>query len=113
MRAGPKETVRGGVEQLAGKYLTFVLDGQSCGLDGLRVREIIRRPVVTAVPEMPAYFRGVINLRGKIIPILDQIIGGEEGAHLAAPPTERAHGLREAIQRSSAKQLNVGHSIAD
>jgi purine-binding chemotaxis protein CheW len=60
-----------GIDQLAGKYLTFVLDGQSYGVDVLQVREIIRRPAITAVPEMPPYVRGVINLRGKIIPVID------------------------------------------
>lgn len=59
------------IERLAGKYLTFVLDGQSYGMDVLQVREIIRRPAITAVPQMPAHVRGVINLRGKIIPVAD------------------------------------------
>jgi purine-binding chemotaxis protein CheW len=58
-------------EKLAGKYLTFVLEGQSYGIDVLQVREIIRRPAITAVPQMPAHVRGVINLRGKIIPVMD------------------------------------------
>jgi purine-binding chemotaxis protein CheW len=61
----------GGVEKLAGKYLTFVLEGQSYGIDVLQVREIIRRPAITAVPQMPPHVRGVINLRGKIIPVTD------------------------------------------
>jgi len=56
---------------LAGKYLTFVL-GQACyGIPVLKVREIIRLTSVTAVPQMPAYVKGVINLRGKIIPVID------------------------------------------
>ena len=59
------------VEQLAGKYLTFLLDHQSYGIDVLQVREIIRRPAITPVPQMPAHVRGVINLRGKIIPVMD------------------------------------------
>ena len=58
-------------DQLAGKYLTFVLDHQSYGIDVLQVREIIRRPAITPVPQMPAHVRGVINLRGKIIPVMD------------------------------------------
>lgn len=60
-----------GVEALAGKYLTFTLGGQSYGIDVLQVREIIRRPTITPVPQMPAHVRGVINLRGKIIPVMD------------------------------------------
>jgi purine-binding chemotaxis protein CheW len=57
--------------QLAGKYLTFTLQRESYGIDALKVREIIRLTDITAVPQMPAYVRGVINLRGKIIPVID------------------------------------------
>lgn len=58
-------------KQLAGKYLTFILGGESYGVPVLKVREIIRLTAITAVPQMPAYVRGVINLRGKIIPVID------------------------------------------
>ncbi len=56
---------------LGGKYLTFVLGHESYGIEVLRVREIIRLVDFTAVPQMPTYVKGVINLRGKIIPIVD------------------------------------------
>lgn len=59
------------VQKLAGKYLTFTLNRESYGLDVLRIREIIRMTQITAVPQMPDYVRGVINLRGKIIPVMD------------------------------------------
>jgi purine-binding chemotaxis protein CheW len=59
------------VKKLAGKYLTFALHGEFYGIDVLKVREIIRLTEITAVPQMPAYVRGVINLRGKIIPVMD------------------------------------------
>ncbi len=61
----------GRVHALAGKYLTFRLQQESYGIDVLQVREIIRLTDITAVPQMPKYIRGVINLRGKIIPVLD------------------------------------------
>jgi purine-binding chemotaxis protein CheW len=57
--------------KLAGKYLTFILHQESYGIDVLKVREIIRLTRITAVPQMPAYVRGIINLRGKIIPVMD------------------------------------------
>jgi purine-binding chemotaxis protein CheW len=57
--------------RLSGKYLTFNLQGESYGIDVLKVREIIRLTTITAVPQMPAHIRGVINLRGKIIPVMD------------------------------------------
>lgn len=59
------------VRKLAGKYLTFTLQGEFYGIDVLKVREIIRLTEITAVPQMPPYVRGVINLRGKIIPVMD------------------------------------------
>jgi len=58
-------------QRLAGKYLTFTLRDESYGIDVLKVREIIRVITITAVPQMPNYVRGVINLRGKIIPVMD------------------------------------------
>jgi len=57
--------------QQAEKYLTFTLHYESYGIDVLKVREIIRLTIITLVPQMPAYVRGVINLRGKIIPVTD------------------------------------------
>ena len=58
-------------QKLAGKYLTFILGSESYAIPVLKVREIIRLTSITAVPQMPAYIRGVINLRGKIIPVMD------------------------------------------
>ncbi len=54
-----------------GRYLTFRLGRESYGLPVLGVREIIRLCPITPVPRMPAHIKGVINLRGKVIPILD------------------------------------------
>ena len=58
-------------QKTAGKYLTFSLQRESYGIDVLAVREIIRLTPITAVPQMPPYVKGVINLRGKIIPVMD------------------------------------------
>ncbi|MHC4563132.1 MAG: chemotaxis protein CheW [Planctomycetota bacterium] len=56
---------------VAGKYLTFALADEEYGLEILKVREIISMCDVTAVPKTPEYVKGVINLRGKVIPIID------------------------------------------
>lgn len=56
---------------LAGKYLTVVLDNESYGLNVLKIREIIRLQKITPVPQMPPFVKGVINLRGRVIPIVD------------------------------------------
>ncbi len=58
-------------ESVAGKYLTFALADEEYGLEILKVREIISMCDVTAVPKTPEYVKGVINLRGKVIPIVD------------------------------------------
>jgi purine-binding chemotaxis protein CheW len=55
----------------AGKYLTFALGNEEYGLEILKVREIIGCIDVTAVPRTPAYVRGVINLRGQVISVVD------------------------------------------
>lgn len=55
----------------AGKYLTFFLSGEEYGLEILKVSEIIGLQPITRVPRMPEFVRGVINLRGKVIPITD------------------------------------------
>ncbi|NLF24125.1 MAG: purine-binding chemotaxis protein CheW [Deltaproteobacteria bacterium] len=57
--------------RLAGKYLTFNLGGGQYGVEILRVQEIIGIQPITHVPKSPEYIKGVINLRGKIIPVLD------------------------------------------
>ena len=54
-----------------GKYLTFALGREDYGLEILKVREIIGMMNITAVPQVPAYVKGVINLRGKVIPVID------------------------------------------
>jgi purine-binding chemotaxis protein CheW len=54
-----------------GKYLTFRLGGEDYGLEILKVQEIIGLMRVTPVPQTPHCIRGVINLRGKVIPVVD------------------------------------------
>ena len=54
-----------------GKYLTFALDKEEYAVPVLRVREIIKIMDITTVPQLPAYVKGVINLRGKVVPIVD------------------------------------------
>jgi purine-binding chemotaxis protein CheW len=54
-----------------GKYLTVVLDNEAYGIAVLKVREIIRLQKITPVPQVPEFVKGVINLRGRVIPIVD------------------------------------------
>lgn len=54
-----------------GKYLTFSLAAEEYGVPVLKVREIIKMMDITVVPQVPHYVRGVINLRGKVITVID------------------------------------------
>lgn len=60
-----------GTSSHAGKYLTVAIDNEIYGIAVLKVREIIRMQKVTPVPQVPEYVKGVINLRGRVIPIVD------------------------------------------
>ncbi|MBC8422927.1 purine-binding chemotaxis protein CheW [bacterium] len=55
----------------AGKYLSFILGGEEYGVEIMKVQEINGLTEVTRVPRMPEYVRGVVNLRGKVIPVID------------------------------------------
>ena len=56
---------------LAGKYMTFKLSNEEYGLEILRVREIIGLMNITPVPKTADFIRGIINLRGKVEPVVD------------------------------------------
>ena len=55
----------------AGKYLTFVLGNEDFGVEILKVKEIIGYQEVTEVPQTPTEVKGVLNLRGQVIPVVD------------------------------------------
>lgn len=65
----------GGLEQIEdtqkGKFLTFSLGNEFYGIEIKYVTEIIGLQPITEIPEMPEYIKGIINLRGKIIPVMD------------------------------------------
>ena len=63
------------------KYLLFELAGEEYGVDILKVREIIGLMAITPVPQTPSFIKGVINLRGKVIPVIDLKVkfGMEDG----------------------------------
>lgn len=58
-------------DTLKDRFLTFEIGGESYGIDLKYVKEIVGLQPITPVPELPEYIRGIINLRGKIIPVLD------------------------------------------
>lgn len=67
----PHSAPQGHPAAAPGKYLTFTLGAESYGIPVLKVREIIRLCPITPVANMPEHVKGVINLRGKVIPLVD------------------------------------------
>ena len=68
------ETMDQAVKAMAdreGKYLTFTLASEEYGIGILKIREIIGMMPITTVPQTPGFVKGVINLRGKVIPVID------------------------------------------
>ena len=63
--------IKGGLVDKAGKYLTFNLAAEQYGVEILKVQEIIGLMPLTKVPRTPHFIRGVINLRGKVISVVD------------------------------------------
>ncbi len=70
-RGIPGEVVKRRSSSAAGKFLTFFLADEEYGIEILKVHEIIGMMPITNVPRTPEFIRGVINLRGKVIPIVD------------------------------------------
>ena len=66
-----ERTILGHSTARAGMYLTFRLAGEEFGLEILKVREIVGFMRITAIPKMPAYMKGMLNLRGHVIPVVD------------------------------------------
>lgn len=81
----PREATPDGTE--ISQYVTFYLREYEIALPILQCREILRTPAITRVPEAPQHVRGVVNLRGRIVPAIDArlCLGFEP-----APPTSRS-----------------------
>ncbi len=66
-----KADLQGPRSSKAGKYLSFLLGAEEYAIEVLKVREIVKSQHITPVPDAPASVKGVINLRGKVIPVID------------------------------------------
>jgi purine-binding chemotaxis protein CheW len=84
-----------------GQYLTFMLGGEMFAISILKIKEIIEFRGLTTVPMMPASIRGVINLRGAVVPVLDLAarFGGE-----SRPPARRACIVIVEVEHDGARQ---------
>ena len=67
----PPDSAAVKTDERAGKYLTFHLGREEFAIQVLKVREIMGIQEITAVPQTPGYVKGVINLRGKVVPVVD------------------------------------------
>ena len=74
------------MSSLAGRYICFRLDNEKFAIPLLQVREVVALNTVTPIPKMPAYFKGITNLRGQIISIIDL------KAKMSASPKNLNHG---------------------
>jgi purine-binding chemotaxis protein CheW len=96
----------------AGKYLSFSLSGEGYGLPILKVKEIIGMMPITPIPQAPEYVKGVINLRGKVIPILElrRKFGLQE-----SDITERTCIIVVEVEGQSGRQLigNIVDSVSE
>lgn len=68
---GYTDTKNANDEKAEAKYLTFWMEGQLCGIPIRDVVQIIQMENITVIPEFPDYAKGVINLRGDIVPVVD------------------------------------------
>lgn len=94
------------------EYVTFTLNDEMYAFDALQVQEIIELSTVTKVPHLPDYLKGVINLRGTIIPVIDlkQKFGmksGEYRKHTCIIVTEYSRGVMGLIVDSVSDILNI------
>lgn len=71
MKKDPEKLTGGTIVKKEGKYLTFSLAKEEYGIGILQVKEIIGMMPITSVPRTPDFVKGVINLRGKVIPVID------------------------------------------
>ena len=104
VRSDDSKADREEIAHLAGKYLTFKLMDEEYGLEIIKVQEIIGLMPITKVPRVPVYMRGVINLRGRIIPTID--LRSKFGLD-AVPDTDKTCIIVVEVMSSKGK-VNVG-----
>ncbi len=89
------------VSRYDGQFLTFVLSEEEYGVEILKVREIMGIMEITPVPQTPDYMKGVINLRGRVIPIIDLRL------KFAMPEVERTKETCIIVAEVGATQVGV------
>jgi purine-binding chemotaxis protein CheW len=82
-----KEETNRGTEQDVQQYLTFMIGGEEYAVSLLKVREIIEYDTITEVPKTPEWVRGVINLRGSVVPVIDLAVKFRQAPSVAGKLT--------------------------
>lgn len=106
----PQRLVTGNtVTAKPGQYLTFVLDGETYAIGILSIKEIIAYDRLTEVPMMPHFIRGVINLRGRVVPVVDLLSRfGQGNTSLAKRTSIVIVETREQTEDHSEKVTDIG-----
>lgn len=109
---GDKKTAHAVATNTGQEYVTFTLNDEMYAFDALRVQEIIELTTVTKVPHLPGYLKGVINLRGTIIPVVDLkqkfgMASGEYKKHTCIIVTEFSQGVMGLIVDTVSDILNI------
>ena len=89
--------------EMKGKYLTFWTDGQFFGVPISDVVQIVGMQTVTEIPEFPQYAKGIINLRGEIIPVID--------VRLRVGKTEVSYNERTCIIVTQMEERSIGFIV--
>lgn len=86
MQIAREETNRD-TEQNVQQYLTFMIGGEEYAISLLKVKEIIEYDIVTQIPKTPEWIRGVINLRGSVVPVIDLAVKFRQAPSVAGKLT--------------------------
>ncbi len=99
-------SVEAGFEKIAGKYLSFLLGNEEFAIEILKIKEIIALQEITPLPRLPDYVKGVINLRGRIIPVVDL------RNRLGMPVTDYDHEtciiVIDVVRESESESIQIG-----
>lgn len=82
-----REETNRGTEQNVQQYLTFIIGGEEFAVSLLKVKEIIEYDIVTEIPKTPEWIRGVINLRGSVVPVIDLAVKFRQAPSVAGKLT--------------------------
>ncbi len=82
-----REEINQDTEQNVQQYLTFMIGGEEYAISLLKVKEIIEYDTVTHVPKTPEWIRGVINLRGSVVPVIDLAVKFRQAPSVAGKLT--------------------------